>query len=108
MFWSVLDARFEDCQKIGLKQAAIRDAIAGISVAITALPLNLGFAVASGQPPASGIIGASIAALLSALFGGSKYAVAGPAAPLIPVLAGLIIASVIPMWQYARSHHICQ
>lgn len=92
--WRIHDARFEDVQKLGWRNALIRDVNAGLSVAISSLPLNIGFSVASGMSPAAGIICATISAIICALFGGSKYAVAGPTAPLIPILATFMLESV--------------
>jgi MFS superfamily sulfate permease-like transporter len=46
----------------------------------------MGFAMASGLPPAMGIVGGAVAGLIGALFGGSKYQVYGPTAAFIPVI----------------------
>lgn len=67
------------------------DVIAGITVAIVALPLAIGFGITSGMTAAAGISTAIIAGFLAALFGGSKYQVSGPTGAmtvvLIPVIA---------------------
>ena len=55
---------------------------------MVAIPLAMGFAMASGLRPEQGIVGGAIAGLIGALFGGSKYQVYGPTAAFIPVIAG--------------------
>lgn len=73
------------------KQGLLADVIAGITVAIVALPLAIGFGITSGMTAAAGISTAIIAGFLAALFGGSKYQVSGPTGAmtvvLIPVIA---------------------
>jgi SulP family sulfate permease len=54
-----------------------------------AIPLAMGFAMASGLPPAMGIVGGAVAGLVGALFGGSKYQVYGPTAAFIPVILAI-------------------
>ncbi|MBU8899130.1 hypothetical protein KRR26_26300 [Corallococcus sp. M34] len=64
------------------------DLLAGITVAAVALPLNLALAVASGLPPAAGLIAGAIGGGLAAIFGGAPLQVTGPAAALnVMVLA---------------------
>ena len=67
----------------------LRDFSAGLIVAMMAIPLAMGFAMASGLRPEQGIVGGAVAGLVGALFGGSKYQVYGPTAAFIPVIAGL-------------------
>jgi MFS superfamily sulfate permease-like transporter len=66
-----------------------RDFTAGLIVAMVAIPLAMGFAMASGLPPEMGIVGGAVAGLIGALFGGSKYQVYGPTAAFIPVIAAI-------------------
>jgi SulP family sulfate permease len=56
---------------------------------MVAIPLAMGFAMASGLPPEMGIVGGAVAGLIGALFGGSKYQVYGPTAAFIPVIAAI-------------------
>ena len=84
------DGRYEDLKKGNRKLNVIRDITAGLVVAMVAIPLAMGFAMASGLRPEQGIVGGAIAGLLGALFGGSKYQVYGPTAAFIPVIAGLM------------------
>jgi SulP family sulfate permease len=89
-----------------------KDLVAGVTVAIVALPLALGFGITSGMSPAAGLTTAIIAGFLAALFGGSKYQVSGPtgamtvvlipiiskygvqAVPLLGLIAGLMVISM--------------
>jgi MFS superfamily sulfate permease-like transporter len=59
-------------------------------VAMIAIPMAMGFAMASGLRPEQGIVGGAIAGMVGALWGGSKYQVYGPTAAFIPVIAGLM------------------
>jgi sulfate permease, SulP family len=99
-----LDGRYDDLGKGNWKLNVMRDFTAGLIVAMVAIPLAMGFAMASGLRPEQGIVGGAVAGLVGALFGGSKYQVYGPTAAFIPVIAGimatynlgfLILASVI-------------
>jgi MFS superfamily sulfate permease-like transporter len=84
------DGRYEDLTKGNLTQNIIKDLTSGLIVSMVAIPLAMGFAMASGLKPEQGIVGGAIAGLLGALFGGSKYQVYGPTAAYIPVIAGLM------------------
>ena len=66
------------------------DLIAGITVAIVALPLAIGFGITSGMTAAAGLTTAIIAGLLAALFGGSKYQVSGPTGAMTVILIPVI------------------
>lgn len=67
------------------------DLIAGLQVALVALPLSLGIALASGAPPITGVISGIIAGLVVPLLGGSYITISGPAAGLAPaLLAGIL------------------
>lgn len=66
------------------------DMIAGISVALVALPLSLGIALASGTPTISGLISAVVGGVLGGFFGGTQVGIKGPAAGLIVVTIGAL------------------
>lgn len=66
------------------------DLIAGLTVAIVALPLALGFGITSGMSAAAGLSTAIIAGLLAALFGGSKYQVSGPTGAMTVILIPVV------------------
>lgn len=84
------DGRYEDLIKGNWRLNIARDITAGLVVAMVAIPLAMGFAMASGLRPEQGIVGGAIAGLMGSLFGGSKYQVYGPTAAFIPVIAGLM------------------
>lgn len=84
------DGRYEDLKKGNLTRNIFKDLTAGLIVAAVAIPLAMGFAMASGLRPEQGIVGGAVAGLFGALFGGSKYQVYGPTAAFIPVIAGLM------------------
>ena len=62
------------------------DLIAAVSVALVALPLCLGIAIASGFPPISGLITSIIGGLVVTLYRGSHVGINGPSAGIIAVL----------------------
>lgn len=68
------------------------DALAGLTVGVIAVPLAIGFAIASGVTPAQGLWTAVIAGALVALFGGSRFQISGPTGAFIPVLLAVVIA----------------
>jgi sulfate permease, SulP family len=88
-----IDGRYEDVRKGKWYLNVFRDFTAGLIVAMVAIPLAMGFAMASGLRPEQGIVGGAVAGLLGALFGGSKYQVYGPTAAYIlaSVTAGIIL-----------------
>jgi MFS superfamily sulfate permease-like transporter len=85
-----IDGRYEDLSKGKKSLNVLRDFTAGLIVAMVAIPLAMGFAMASGLRPEQGIVGGAIAGVIGALWGGSKYQVYGPTAAFIPVIAGLM------------------
>ncbi len=68
----------------------LRDCIAGIIVAIIALPLSIALALASGVEPACGIYTAIAAGFIVSLFGGSRVQIAGPTAAFATIVAGIV------------------
>lgn len=88
-FLTPFDSRFEDLRTGSLTLNVMRDLAAGLIVAMVAIPLAMGFAMASGLPPEMGIVGGAVAGLVGALFGGSKYQVYGPTATFIPVILSI-------------------
>lgn len=84
-----IDGRYEDLKNGSVTLNVLRDFTAGLIVAMVAIPLAMGFAMASGLPPEMGIVGGAIAGLVGALFGGSKYQVYGPTAAFIPVILAI-------------------
>ncbi len=67
-----------------------RDLLAGVTVGVVALPLALGFGIASGLGATAGLITAIIAGFLAAVFGGSHLQVSGPTGAMTVVLAPIV------------------
>jgi SulP family sulfate permease len=72
------------------KEQFMKDIIAGIIVAIIALPLSIALALASGVGPEQGIYTAIIAGFLISFFGGSRVQIAGPTAAFATIVAGIV------------------
>src|SRR5689334_12853461 len=85
-----VDGRYEDLKRGDWRLHVFRDFTAGLIVAMVAIPLAMGFAMASGLRPEQGIVGGAVAGMVGALWGGSKYQVYGPTAAYIPVIAGIM------------------
>ena len=68
----------------------LRDCIAGATVALVALPLSIAIAIASGAPPAAGLITAVVGGLLISALGGSRVQIGGPTGAFIVVVYGII------------------
>ncbi|NDR59383.1 SulP family inorganic anion transporter [Aliiruegeria sabulilitoris] len=67
------------------------DAIAGLTVAIVALPLSMAIAIASGASPAQGLYTAIVGGFLVSLFGGSRFQIGGPAGAFIVLVAATVV-----------------
>ncbi len=63
------------------------DVLAGLTVAIVAIPLAMALAIASGVPPQYGLYSAIVGGFVAALVGGSRYSVSGPTAAFVVILA---------------------
>ena len=72
------------------RQLFLADTLAGISVAMVALPLSLAIAIASGADPGKGLITAIVAGFLISLLGGSRVQIGGPTGAFIVVVFGVI------------------
>lgn len=66
------------------------DLVAGITVAMVALPLSIAIAIASGADPATGLITAIIGGFLISALGGSRVQIGGPTGAFIVVVYGVI------------------
>src|SRR2546423_11238861 len=64
----------------------LADLGAGLTVGIIALPLAIGFGIASGVTPQQGLWTGIIAGLTVSLLGGSRFQIAGPTGAFVPVL----------------------
>lgn len=70
----------------------VADAVAGLTVAMVAIPLSIAIAIASGADPAKGLVTAIIGGLLISLLGGSRVQIGGPTGAFIVVVFGVIAA----------------
>ena len=66
------------------------DAIAGLTVAIVALPLSLAIAIASGASPERGLYTAIVGGFLISALGGSRFQIGGPAGAFIVLVSAII------------------
>jgi SulP family sulfate permease len=64
-----------------------RDALAGLTVAVVALPLSMAIAVASGVSPERGLYTAVVGGTLVSALGGSRFQIGGPAGAFIVLVA---------------------
>lgn len=71
-------------------EAFRRDAIAGLTVAIVALPLSMAIAIASGAGPERGLYTAIIGGFIISALGGSRFQIGGPAGAFIVLIAAII------------------
>lgn len=72
-------------------QAFRKDMLAGVVVGVIAIPLGMGFAIASGVKPEYGIYTTIIAGILISLLGGSRFQIGGPTGAFIPILLGIVM-----------------
>ncbi len=101
----ILSSGLRDALRSGYGRRDLRsDLMAGIVVAVVALPLSMALAIASGVPPQHGLYTAIIAGGLIAVAGGSRFQVSGPTAAFVVILApisakfgiaGLMVATLI-------------
>ncbi len=66
------------------------DVMAGVTVAMVAMPLSIAIAIASGASPAVGLVTAIVAGFLISLLGGSRVQIGGPTGAFIVVVYGVI------------------
>ncbi|MGD8809256.1 MAG: SulP family inorganic anion transporter [Gammaproteobacteria bacterium] len=66
------------------------DAVAGLTVAIVALPLSMAIAIASGATPAQGLYTAIVGGFLVSLFSGSRFQIGGPAGAFIVLVSATV------------------
>ena len=72
------------------REQFVKDVVAGIIVAIIALPLSIALALASGVTPEKGIYTAITAGFVISFLGGSRVQIAGPTAAFATIVAGIV------------------
>jgi Sulfate permease and related transporters (MFS superfamily) len=90
------------------------DVVAGLTVAIVALPLSIAIAIASGASPVQGLYTSIVGGFFIALLGGSRFQIGGPAGAFIIIVSttvaehgmdGLLLAylyKIHPLSCYSR------
>ena len=73
-----------------MRSSARSDALASIVVFLVALPLCMGIAIASGAPPAAGLLTGVIGGIVVGILGGAPLQVSGPAAGLAVIVWELV------------------
>ena len=68
------------------------DAVAGLTVAIVALPLSMAIAIASGVGPERGLYTTIVGGFLVSLLGGSRFQIGGPAGAFIVLVSACVMA----------------
>ncbi|MFC0227243.1 C4-dicarboxylic acid transporter DauA [Serratia aquatilis] len=100
-FSALIDACWREPYSL---QRLLKDAIAGVTVGIIAIPLAMALAIASGVPPQYGLYTSAIAGIVIAVSGGSRFSVSGPTAAFVVILypvsqqfglSGLLIATML-------------
>ncbi len=79
-----------DCLKDYTPEQLAKDAAAGVTVGVLALPLAIAFAIASGCSPTAGIWTAIVAGFIISLLGGSRVQIGGPTGAFIPIVFGIV------------------
>lgn len=87
---SKLKPKLFSVMKTYTKEQFVKDVIAGIIVAIIALPLSIALALASGVTPEKGIYTAITAGFVISFLGGSRVQIAGPTAAFATIVAGIV------------------
>ena len=72
------------------KEKLIQDLIAGMIVAVVAIPRAIAFGISSGVGPTEGLVTAIIAGFIISAFGGSKVQIGGPTGAFIVIIYGII------------------
>jgi SulP family sulfate permease len=89
--WALYEPKLWTVLRRGYSLDTFRhDAVAGLTVAVVALPLAMALAIASGTTPGKGLHTAIIAGFLISFLGGSRVQIGGPTAAFIPVVFNVI------------------
>lgn len=104
-FGDLFTPKFVTLLREGYRLDGLRaDAVAGLTVAIVALPLSMAIAIASGVGPERGLYAAIVGGFLVSALGGSRFQIGGPAGAFIVLVAataakygidGLILATLM-------------
>ena len=85
-----------ECLRDYSREKLLRDILAGLTVGIVALPLAIGFGIASGVSPGAGIYTAIIGGFLVSAFGGSRVQIGGPAGAFVGLVYSIVAQYGLP------------
>lgn len=89
--WKLFIPKSVTVLRQGYNLVAFRgDVIAGLTVAVVAMPLAMALAIASGATPAQGLITAVVAGFLISFLGGSRFQIGGPTGAFVVIVYGVI------------------
>jgi SulP family sulfate permease len=89
--WRLYVPKLFTVMRLGYHADDLRhDLLAGLTVAIVALPLAMALAIASGTTPVKGLHTAIVAGFLVSALGGSRVQIGGPTAAFVPVVFNVI------------------
>jgi sulfate permease, SulP family len=89
--WPRVGAGLRDAFHAGYGLSDLRkDALAGLTIGIVAVPLAMALAIATGVPPQYGLYTAIVAGIVIALTGGSRFNVSGPTAAFVVILLPIV------------------
>jgi SulP family sulfate permease len=90
-FWPAFTPKLVTAWREGqIRKYWRQDALAGLTVAIVALPLAMALGIASGATPNQGLVTAVIAGFVISLLGGSRVQIGGPTGAFVVIVAGVI------------------
>jgi SulP family sulfate permease len=90
-YWSALVPKLVIALREGYSAEALgKDLLAGLTVAILALPLSMAIAIGAGVTPDRGLITTVVAGFFISALGGSRFQVGGPAAAFIVIIASIV------------------
>ena len=92
MIMKIFQPKILELKKGYSGKQAVSDIVAGIIVAIIALPLSIALAIASGVSPEKGLYTAIVAGFVISLLGGSRVNISGPTAAFATIVAGIVAA----------------
>lgn len=89
--WHLFVPKLVTVLRQGYGPAAFRaDVLAGLTVAIVALPLAMALAIASGSTPDVGLVTAVVGGFLGSALGGARFNISGPTGAFVVVVFGVI------------------
>ncbi len=85
-----------ECLRDYSREKFVRDVLAGLTVGVVALPLAIGFGIASGVSPGAGIYTAILGGFLVSAFGGSRVQIGGPAGAFVGLVYTIVTQFGLP------------